>query len=126
MDVINNYIDSFLFHYNDSIAVVCKMLGLEFHYINGWGFLSICVLTLIMMYFIGRSNIFEWIYKYDRDMNYAALFVFIISFGLLYLFGGEQALVLLLFLGILIYSFYFIVLRNKRYAWLQELLMKLF
>ncbi len=126
MDIINNYIDSFLFHYNEAMATACKTIGLEYHYISGWHFLLNVALTMAMIYFIGKSKIPEWIDKVDPNNRYAFIFMQSTLLGLIYLANGIQGILLLLFVSTLLFAFYYLVLRHEKYRWLKELICKIF
>jgi len=126
MDIINNYMDSFVFHYNEAMATACKTIGVEYHYISGWHFLLSVALTMAMIYFIGKSKIPEWIDKVDPNNRYAFIFMQSTLLGLIYLANGVTGILILLFVGTLLFAFYYLVLRHEKYAWLKEMICKLF
>ena len=126
MDAINNYIDSFLFHYNEMMIGISKTIGVERHYIDGWHFLLTIILSMAIMYFIGKSKIPDWIDNVDPDNRYSFIFTQSSLLGLIYLLNGIQGILLLLLVGTLLFAFYYIVLRHEKYAWLNEKILDLF
>ncbi len=126
MDIINNYIDSFLFHYNEAMATACKTIGLEYHYVSGWDFLLSVAITMAMFYFIGKSRIPEWIDRVDPNNRYSFVFMQSTLLGLIYLANGIQGILLLLCVGTLLFAFYYFVVRNEKYVWLKEMICKIF
>jgi len=115
-------LESFLFRCNEGLAEIFQILGLEFHALSLGTFILMMMTYLLVMYLLVKLKVPQRISSYDKELKYTPFIIMVFLIGVLYFMAG-----LLLLLAIaLVGGFYAIVVMNKKYEWLREIVDRYF
>ena len=115
-------LESFLFRCNEGLAEIFQSLGLEFHAISSNIFILMMITYLLLMYLLVKLRVPQRISSYDKELKYTPFIIMVFLIGVLYLMAGLLPLLAIA----LVSGFYAIVVMNKRYEWLRDIIDRYF
>lgn len=114
--------ESFLFRCNEGLAEIFQSLGLKFHALSADTFIFMVISYILLIYLLVKLRVVQRINSYDKELKYTPYIIMTLIIGILYFTG---ALLALLFIAIFV-GFYAIVVMNKKYHWLREIIERFF
>lgn len=114
-------LESHPFRYNEGLAEIFQILDLEFHTLSPATFI-LMISYLLVIYLLVKLRVPQRISSYDKELKYTPFIIMVFVTGVLYLMAGLLPLLAIALVG----GFYGIVLMNKRYEWLREIIERCF
>jgi len=114
--------ESFLFRCNEGLAEIFQSLGLEFHTLSLGTFILMMISYLLVIYLLVKLRVPQRVSSYDKELKYTPYIIMVFLTGVPYLMAGLLPLLAIALVG----GFYTIVVINKKYEWLKEIIDRYF